>query len=200
MKNILIGILLIAVIVLAYLQFKQKVETAISPSVQTTTVNKSTDKDYQPTPTNISKTQPSSGTTYTSTSDGFSLSLPANMNLADPDPMVAAYTTSRSYYVGYTRGTTPQLPYFRNIVVSSEPCSTGEVVNINGIQYIRIDETEGGMESASIDSVYCTVHNKKTYMIRFAWSYAKYTQNTPDRTTATAKFNNELTQLHFKFI
>jgi hypothetical protein len=53
MKNFLIGVLVVAVIVLGYLAFKPKAEVTVSPisvtpSGQTTAVNNSNGKDYQP--------------------------------------------------------------------------------------------------------------------------------------------------------
>ena len=136
---------------------------------------------------------------YTSTADHFSLSMPANMTLSEPDPTIAAYTSAHYYYVQYKQGVVPSLSYFRNISVANEAC-TGEPVTINNIQYKRADDIGGGMESSSLQSSYCTIHAGKTYRLFFEWTYARFTGSTPDRNVATVKFNNELDQLQLQFI
>ncbi|MEI7688844.1 MAG: hypothetical protein WCI91_01525 [Candidatus Nomurabacteria bacterium] len=136
---------------------------------------------------------------YTSTTDHFSLSMPTNMTLSEPDPTIATYTSAHYYYVQYKQGVVPSLSYFRNISVSDEVC-TGEPVTIDNIQYKRADDIGGGMESSSLQSSYCTIHAGKTYRLFFEWTYARFTGSTPDRNVATVKFNNELDQLQIQFI
>lgn len=190
--------MVIIVGLLAYLAFKPK--QIVAPTGQTTTTNNPSGSDYQPTVSN-NQTPSQTPQSYTNASDHFSLRLPTNMSLSEPDPAISSYTTTRYYYVKYPQGVTPQLPYFRNINVSDEACPTGESVTINGIQFSRTDEVMGGMESASVESTYCTKHASKTYWLRFSWPYARHEgPGAPDRSVATSKFNNELTQLHLQFV
>ncbi len=80
MKNILIVILVIALAILAYMQFKPKV--TVTPSGQTTTINNPNGPDYQSTNT-VAGDSSKIWKTYSNAQFGFSFDYPATWKLTE---------------------------------------------------------------------------------------------------------------------
>lgn len=211
-KNILIGILIVIIVALGGYAIWKTIEqpapvVQVIDDSQNPTLNQpignsgtvSSTPSNTPTPPNppSSNQQPPQtppANVYTSATYHFQLNLPIGTSL-------------RQDGVSWSANTPYGTPGLHNIDVGAPSCQGGGAgqtsnVTINGILFQRTIGTGmfGGMESNSIDTSYCTIHNNQSYTLMFTDEYDRVDGSpAPNQTATYQTFDQEMQTLDFAF-